>query len=409
MARMKVQKARTLLLLLFSMVFFPVWTACSDDDPDPTPTPTPTENKAQMVTDADKLAMIYSLVDLEGNKGRIYEMTYDVDYKLDEALNAGIDGTATLTAFVATRLLDVLPTSKGMNLKYDAGCSVFACPDKTTGHQLMGRSFDFNHLDATTKERIMIPVIAVHTAPTGGKKSVSFVDGQFVGYKSGFYTDGKSDLSMLMALPYLMLDGINEDGFAISVLKLDGKPTCQQAEGKKTIFTTVAMRMLLDRAGTVKEAIEMLKQYNMSMDKDPKASYHFFMADATGDYAIVEYTNPDLSLNPDKMEVLTGNDTLRCVTNFYVSPTMANTDHGFNKSSHGMERYKILRKNLLQYAYNLNATQGMDLLTQVAQGPEESFLSTGFTQWSEIYNLNKKKVTMSILREFGKTFEFGME
>ena len=408
MARMKVQKARTLLLLC-SMVFFPVWTACSNDDPDPTPTPTPTENKAQMVTDADKLAMIYSLVDLEGNKGRIYEMTYDVDYKLDEALNAGIDGTTTLTAFVATRLLDVLPTSKGMNLTYDAGCSVFACPDKTTGHQLMGRNFDFNHLDATTKERIMIPVIAVHTAPAGGKKSVSFVDGQFVGYKSGFYTDGKSDLSMLMALPYLMLDGINEDGFAISVLKLDGKPTCQQAEGKKTIFTTVAMRMLLDRAGTVKEAIEMLKQYNMSMDKDPKASYHFFMADATGDYAIVEYTNPDLSLNPDKMEVLTGADTLRCVTNFYVSPTMANTDHGFNKSSHGMERYKILRKNLLQYAYNLNATQGMDLLTQVAQGPEESFLSTGFTQWSEVYNLNKKKVTMSILREFGKTFEFGME
>ena len=405
---MKVQKARTLLLLC-SMVFFPVWTACSDDDPDPTPTPTPTENKAQMVTDADKLAMIYSLVDLEGNKGRIYEMTYDVDYKLDEALNAGIDGTTTLTAFVATRLLDVLPTSKVKNLTYDAGCSVFACPDKTTGHQLMGRNFDFNHLDATTKERIMIPVIAVHTAPAGGKKSVSFVDGQFVGYKSGFYTDGKSDLSMLMALPYLMLDGINEDGFAISVLKLDGKPTCQQAEGKKTIFTTVAMRMLLDRAGTVKEAIEMLKQYNMSMDKDPKASYHFFMADATGDYAIVEYTNPDLSLNPDKMEVLTGNDTLRCVANFYVSPTMANTDHGFNKSSHGMERYKILRKNLLQYAYNLNATQGMDLLTQVAQGPEESFLSTGFTQWSEIYNLNKKKVTMSILREFGKTFEFGME
>lgn len=405
---MKVQKARTLLLLC-SMVFFPVWTACSDDDPDPTPTPTPTENKAQMVTDADKLAMIYSLVDLEGNKGRIYEMTYDVDYKLDEALNAGIDGTTTLTAFVATRLLDVLPTSKVKNLTYDAGCSVFACPDKTTGHQLMGRNFDFNHLDATTKERIMIPVIAVHTAPIGGKKSVSFVDGQFVGYKSGFYTDGKSDLSMLMALPYLMLDGINEDGFAISVLKLDGKPTCQQAEGKKTIFTTVAMRMLLDRAGTVKEAIEMLKQYNMSMDKDPKASYHFFMADATGDYAIVEYTNPDLSLNPDQMEVLTGNDTLRCVTNFYVSPTMANTDHGFNKSSHGMERYKILRKNLSQYAYNLNATQGMDLLTQVAQGPEESFLSTGFTQWSEIYNLNKKKVTMSILREFGKTFEFGME
>ena len=53
----------------------------------------------------------------------------------------------------------------------------------------MGRNFDFNHKDKDSN-RIMIPVIAVHTAPAGGKKSVSFVDGQFVDYKSGFYTDG---------------------------------------------------------------------------------------------------------------------------------------------------------------------------------------------------------------------------
>ena len=33
-----------------------------------------------MISDNDKLAMIHSLVDLEGNKGRIYEMTYTVDY-----------------------------------------------------------------------------------------------------------------------------------------------------------------------------------------------------------------------------------------------------------------------------------------------------------------------------------------
>ena len=382
--------------------------ACSDDDTPAPPPSTPTENKALLLTDEKKLAMVHSLVDLEGNKGRIYEMTYDVDYKLDEALQFEIDGTATLKKFVAQYLLDVSPSARNLSLRFDAGCSVFACPDKSTGHYLMGRNFDFNHLDPDTKERIMIPAIVVHTAPAGGKKSVSFVDGQFIDYKSGFYTDGTSDLSMLMALPYLLLDGINEDGFAISVLKLDGKPTWQQEAGKKTIFTTVAMRLLLDRAGTVKEALEMLKAYNMSMDKDPKASYHFFMADATGDYAIVEYTNPDLSCHPDRMEVLTGTDTLRCLTNFYVSPTMANTDHGFNKSSHGMERYRIVRENLLQYAYNLTAAQGMGVLRKVAQGPEDSYLSTGFTQWSEIYNLSKKRVTMSLLREFDKTFEFGI-
>lgn len=395
-------------LLVCGMLFTSVMAACGDDEPSG-PAPTPTRNEARWIKDKDKLAMLHSLVDLEGDKGRIYEVTYRVDYQLDKALNFEIDGTNRLKRFVADYLFDTPPTAQSVQLSYDAGCSAFACPDPATGHCLMGRNFDFNHIDPDTDERIMIPLIAVHTAPAGGKKSVSFVDGQFVDYRSGFYTDGTSDLSMLMALPYLLLDGINEDGFAISVLKLDGKPTCQQEPGKKTIFTTVAMRMLLDRAGTVKEALDLLKEYNMSMDKDPKASYHFFMADATGDYAIVEYTNPDLALHPDRMEVLTGVDSLRCVTNFYVSPTMANTDYGFHKSDHGKERYRILREQLSKYAYRLNATQGMGLLAQVAQGPEDSKLSTGFTQWSEIYDLTKKCVALSVLREYGTTFAFGIE
>ena len=377
-------------------------TACSDDD-EPASGPTPTQNEAKLVLDKDKLAMIYSLRDLEGNKGRIYEMDYTVDYKLDKALNFGIHDTQSLKMFVALNLMDTIISTKSMNISYDAGCSAFACPDKTSGDYLMGRNFDFNHKDQNSN-RIPIPVIAVHTAPAGGKKSVSFVDGQFVDYKSGFYTDGESDLSMLMALPYLLLDGINENGFAVSVLKLDGKPTQQQETGKKKIFTTVAMRMLLDKAGTVQEALTLLDKYNMCTDNVP-ASYHFFMADAKGDYAIVEYTNPNLDENPNKMEILTGNDTLRCVTNFYVAPSMGETAHGMKYSSHGMERYKILRQGLQEKNYLLTSDEGMNLLKKVAQGPE-SELTTGFTQWSEMYNLTKRRVTMSILREWDKTFSF---
>ena len=376
--------------------------ACSDDDA-PVSGPTPTKNDAKLVLDKDKLAMIYSLRDLEGNKGRIYEMDYTVDYMLDKALNFGIHDTQTLKMFVALNLMDTIISTKSMNISYDAGCSAFACPDKTSGDYLMGRNFDFNHKDQNSN-RIPIPVIAVHTAPAGGKKSVSFVDGQFVDYKSGFYTDGESDLSMLMALPYLLLDGINEDGFAVSVLKLDGNPTQQQETGKKKIFTTVAMRMLLDKAGTVQEALTLLDKYNMCTDNVP-ASYHFFMADAKGNYAIVEYTNPNLDENPNKMEILTGNDTLRCVTNFYVAPSMGETAHGMKYSSHGMDRYKILRQGLLEKNYLLTSDEGMNLLKKAAQGPE-SELTTGFTQWSEMYNLTKRRVTMSILREWDKTFSF---
>ena len=377
--------------------------SCGDDSNE-SPKPTPTDNEARLLTDENKRAMVYSMVDLEGDKGRIYEINYTEDYKLDAALDADIDGVPALLGFVMQNLLDVQST-KPQAVSYDAGCSAFACPDKTSGDFLMGRNFDFNHIDATTGERTMIPVIAVHTAPKGGKKSVSFVDGLFIGYKSGFYTDGKSDLSMLMALPYVLLDGINEDGFAICVLKLDGKPTKQEQPGKKKIFTTVAMRMLLDRASTVKEAVEMLKQYNMCMDNDP-ASYHYLMADATGDFAIVEYTNSDLEQHPDKMEVHTGDDAWRYVTNFYVSPSMADTDHGFNHSTHGMARYLTLRDRLAQLNYRTTPAEAFALLQDVAQGPEHPELSTGFTQWTEVYNLSRKSLTLSILREWNKSFDF---
>ena len=388
-----------------AMLSMLVLAACSDDEE---PSPTPTTNDAVFIKDKDKLDMIYSLVDLEGDKGRIYEMNYTVDYKLDEALNAGIVGTTSLTRFVVTHLFDSIPSAKSVSLSYDAGCSAFACPDGTSGNFLMGRNFDFNHRDPDTKERVMIPLIAVHTAPAGGKKSVSFVDGQFVKYESGFYTKKGNDLSMLMALPYLLLDGINEDGFAVSVLKLDGLPTAQSDSPNKRIFTTVAMRMLLDRASTVKEAKEMLKDYSMYMDTD-SASYHFFMADAKGDFAIVEYTNPDTQLNPNRLEELSGADTLRCVTNFYVSPTMYATPHGMRHSLHGKERYDSLRAGLLRYNYKMTPEEALGLLKVVAQGPDGYQGSTGFTQWSEVFNLSKKTVSMSILREWDKTFHFKVE
>ena len=388
-----------------AMLSMLVLAACSDDEE---PSPTPTTNDAVFIKDKDKLDMIYSLVDLEGDKGRIFEMNYTVDYKLDEALNAGIVGTTSLTRFVVTHLFDSIPSAKSVSLSYDAGCSAFACPDGTSGNFLMGRNFDFNHRDPDTKERVMIPLIAVHTAPAGGKKSVSFVDGQFVKYESGFYTKKGNDLSMLMALPYLLLDGINEDGFAVSVLKLDGLPTAQSDSPNKKIFTTVAMRMLLDRASTVKEAKEMLKDYSMYMDTD-SASYHFFMADAKGDFAIVEYTNPDTQLNPNRMEALTGNDTLRCVTNFYVSPNMYATPHGMRHSLHGKERYDSLRAGLLRHNYKMTPEEALGLLKVVAQGPDGYQGSTGFTQWSEVFNLSKKTVSMSILREWDKTFHFKVE
>lgn len=417
-----VRRLKTMALHALALLIISGAVACSDDNsPSDPPGPTPidpypapvarTNNKAEFIKDKEKRAMLYSMEDLDGT-GRLYEVNYTADYKLDAALEAGISSTPELLTFVQQNLFDSLPASPSpVKFSLQPGCSAFASPDPSTNNYLMGRNYDFCHtvqVDSATKRYVPIAAFVVHTAPKGGKKSVAFADGYNFGYKQGAYTDDTTDISLLIGLPYAILDGINEDGFAIGVLSLNEAPTMQDDPNKTNIGTTIAMRMLLDRASTVKEAIEMLKQYNMRMKNlDNKHNYHFFMADATGDYAIVEYTrNPKDSTetNPTRMEVFTNNDTLRCVTNFYVSPNMVGTKDGWG-SDHGKQRYFDMRDALKANNYALCADDAMALLEQVSQEANEDD-PTSFTQWSALYNLSKKSVCLTLLRDYGKEFYF---
>lgn len=361
------------------------------------------KNPAKYITDKDKLDMLYSMKDLDG-KGRLYELDYTVDYKLDQVLKSNITDTENLFKYVAYLLYDELPGQKN-SVSIDPGCSVFAVPESGSKNYIMGRNYDYRHFNSDKTSYVPTSAILVRTAPKGGKKSISMVDGLNMGFGQGFFSNGTQDISLLMGLPYAALDGINEDGFAIGVLALSEKQTNQQT-GKPRIGTTVAIRMLLDKASTVKEAIEMLKNYDMDMRGSGRSNYHYFMADATGDYAIVEYTLDGKSDEPCVMEVFSANDTLRCVTNFYVSPTMVGTTDGWG-SSHGKDRYETLRSTLLENKYSLSADKGMKLLEAVSQAPTEELTSQ--TQWSSLYNLSEKTLRLAILREFGKEYKFRVE
>ena len=362
-----------------------------------------TENKASCITDAGKLEMIHSMKDLDGN-GRLYEIDYNQDYMLDSVMQPGITEQTELFRHIASLLFDNLP-AENAEVKYGAGCSAFAAQEADGKGFLMGRNYDFRHFTPDNKNYLPTSAILVRTAPEGGKKSISMVDGLNLGFGQGFYNDGKTDLSMLMALPYAALDGINEDGFAIGVLALNEKQTNQQT-GKQRIGTTVAIRMMLDKASTVREAIEMLKNYDMDMRGNGHSNYHFFMADATGDYAIVEYTFDKDRTEPKVMEVFTDDDSLRCVTNFYVAPSMTGTTDGWG-SSHGKDRYENLRKTLDEKKHVMKEAEAMQLLEKVSQPPTEELTSQ--TQWSALYNLTEKTLRLTILREYAKEYNFRIE
>lgn len=395
-----------------------VFTSCSDDDNDGPDRPYHSvvigdNNLVTYITDNDKLAMLRGIKDLDGT-GRIYEINYTEDYELDDALEANITNTGELLKFVQKELFDIEPQKNTAVMKFTPGCSAFAVPERGSSGFLMGRNYDFCHAtkDASGQKNGYIDIAAfvVRTAPKDGYKSISFVDGYNFGYKRDFHKDPNQDLSLLIGLPYACLDGINEKGFAIGVLSLNEAPTMQADPTKPNIYNTVAMRLLLDHAATVDEAIDMLKKYNMRMaNTDLEHNYHYFMADAKGNYAIVEYTrNPKVAAEkfPTRMEVLNGNDTLRCVTNFYVSPTMAGTNDGWG-SKHGLDRYNTLRKTLRSKGYTLSGNEAMNLLKSVAQAPSDDITSQ--TQWSATYNLSERTVRLTLLRDFAKEFKFRIE
>ena len=60
---------------------------------------------AKHITDENKVAMLHSLKDLDGT-GRLFEINYDVDYKLDQVLASNIGGTQALFQYIAYLLYD---------------------------------------------------------------------------------------------------------------------------------------------------------------------------------------------------------------------------------------------------------------------------------------------------------------
>jgi len=366
-----------------------------------------TDNPHSFITDEEKTTIITTLKELDPE--RLYVMDYTADYKLDQLIEDGVESTEQMMEFLSKNIFDVAPAESALPTP-STGCSAYAAVGAESGDFLYGRNYDYCHVE----NGIEVPATAlfVRTAPEGGKKAISMVDAYWLGFHKGFYNDGKTDLSMLIAAPYEMLDGMNEDGFAISVLHLDGKATRQDAPGKQLIWANVFMRKLLDTAGTVEEAIALANTYNLSMKTPANGNLHFFIADATGDYAILEYSYADAAsveeTLPNILKIFRGNDCDRYVTNFYVDPDLASHPKLGPLGKHGLWRYDTLRVNLAKCGNKLTEDEAMALLKAVSQNsnPDEN---TSHTQWSALYNLTQKKLDLSILQEYDTKFTFSVE
>jgi hypothetical protein len=214
----------------------------------------------------------------------LYVMEYRGDYGFDDFLARG--GAADDSA-VADYLIGFL--SRGFYRKADNGikpgdygCTTVCVKDKK-GNVYFGRNFDWE------KGRAMI----VHTVPDDGYESLSTCDLDFLGFGDGYSPDGSMpERIQTLAAIYVPLDGMNEKGLVVADLMAGDNEETHQKTDKPDLTTTTAIRLLLDRAANVDEAVELLKQYDMNSSIG--AAHHFAVADATGKSVAVEYVDGEM-------------------------------------------------------------------------------------------------------------------
>ena len=210
----------------------------------------------------------------------LFTMTYLGDYGLDDFLaQGGASNDNELLDFLMQKLL------KGLPLRFDIpdlGCSTFAA-ETPEGDAIFGRNFDMYYS----------PALFVRTAPEDGYRSISMVNLSYIGFGEDKLPTSLLDSLLTLAAPYVPLDGLNEKGLAVGVLLIDTEPTDQQTD-KPDITTTTAIRLLLDRAATVDEALALLRQYDMHASAN--SCYHFQIADAAGRAVVVEYIGDEMNV-----------------------------------------------------------------------------------------------------------------
>ena len=297
---------------------------------------------------------------------------YDGDYGFDEFLSGGgASSDKEVIGFLTENLLS------GMKAGFDGngfGCSTIAVqtPD---GGSLFGRNFDWNHCDA----------MVVLSYPKKGYASISTVNLDFISQGGLVGMAMKQDEIKTIAALYAPLDGMNEKGLAVSVNMIQDSATIEQDTEKPDLTTTTAIRLLLNQAATVEEALELLEQY----DIHASMSYmvHFAIADADGNSVAVEYID-------NKMVVV----ETPILTNFYLAE---GEKQGIG-TGQSHERFDILTETIAE-KNSMTQAEVRDALDSVSKDNFGEFEST---EWSVVFDQSALTATYYHRENYEKAYFF---
>ena len=331
--------------------------------------------------------------------GAVYSMEVKGDFYLDDFVaQGGVSSDTELIQFITDNI-----THGVVNLNMTApeiGCSSFTATAEN-GDALFARNYDFSKTNA---------MLVFTEANEGRHATISTVDLQFLGIDVDQDMTGLMDKVICLAAPYAPLDGINDAGVSCGIYMTyqGGEETVatSQDTDKPDFTSTTLLRLILDYADSVEEAVEIVSSYDLH--DSANTSYHYMVADSTGKSAILEWTNDsavDTTDNDGSQRTLkvVYNDqdsaigereaasNYQVVTNFVLQPGYYDGVPAENKK--GADRYDRLYQEL-------QATDGvvadeqaaMDILQAVGRRGWDNDDKNSCTVHSAVYNLTQKTV-----------------
>jgi choloylglycine hydrolase len=255
------------------------------------------------------------------------------------------------------------------------GCSLFAALADPES-RIFGRNFDWE----------FSPSLLLFNHPPDGYLSVSMVDIAYLGYpadESGELTlEPLSDLVGLLGAHRLPFDGMNEAGLAVGMAAVPDEDVPQDPT-KQTVDSLGIIRLMLDRAATVEEAVALMRDYNV--DFEGQVFLHYLLADSAGDAALVEYHDGEI-------RVIRTETNWHHATNFQLSEV--------DSPAGRCGRFDTIASELESNGGTLGSEAALSLLAQVAQ-PN--------TQWSIVYNVTSGEFWVAMGQAYDRIHSFSLE
>lgn len=293
----------------------------------------------------------------------LYTMTYQGDYdyrELSSTFNTNRDENSFSTQSMTW------------------ACSLFATLVKNNT-MLYGRNFDWRYS----------PAVLLFTDPSDGYASAAMVD--FAYLVGADLVDNLTEIplgerSALLEAPFWPFDGMNEVGLVVGMAAVPDREMPNDPD-KETIDSLMIMRLILDHAASVGEAIEIIDSYNIDWEGGP--ALHYLIADRSGEAVLVEFDEGKRILIPNE-------------NNWHIATNHLRAEASAERS--GCHRYDLIADRLADNQGILNPSEAMELLAEVSSNDQEYG-----TQWSILYDMSAGAVRIVMGGDYESMHEFKID